>query len=257
MKENNVDNDVMIDAKNISMKFNLGIEKGFSIKQFFVDLLSFKRRKKVKNDFYALTDVNFQVKRGEVIGLIGSNGAGKSTLLKVVAGVMKPTKGKIEVKGNVCPMIELGAGFDYDLTARENIYLNGAILGYSKEFIEKKFNEIIDFSELSDFLNVPVKNFSSGMIARLAFSIATIVDPEVLIVDEILSVGDLAFQQKSEEKMKSMIGGGTTVLYVSHSIDSIKSLCDRVIWLEHGKIVEIGDPRVVCKKYQELALKEK
>ena len=257
MKENNIDNDVMIDAKNISMKFNLGIEKGFSIKQFFVDLLSFKRRKKVKNDFYALTDVNFQVKRGEVIGLIGSNGAGKSTLLKVVAGVMKPTKGKIEVKGNVCPMIELGAGFDYDLTARENIYLNGAILGYSKEFIEKKFNEIIDFSELSDFLNVPVKNFSSGMIARLAFSIATIVDPEVLIVDEILSVGDLAFQQKSEEKMKSMIGGGTTVLYVSHSIDSIKSLCDRVIWLEHGKIVEIGDPRVVCKKYQELALKEK
>lgn len=256
MKENNIDNDVMIDAKNISMKFNLGIEKGFSIKQFFVDLLSFKRRKKVKNDFYALTDVNFQVKRGEVIGLIGSNGAGKSTLLKVVAGVMKPTKGKIEVKGNVCPMIELGAGFDYDLTARENIYLNGAILGYSKEFIEKKFNEIIDFSELSDFLDVPVKNFSSGMIARLAFSIATIVDPEVLIVDEILSVGDLAFQQKSEEKMKSMIGGGTTVLYVSHSIDSIKSLCDRVIWLEHGKIVEIGDPRVVCKKYQELALKE-
>ena len=256
MKENNVDNDVMIDAKNISMKFNLGIEKGFSIKQFFVDLLSFKRRKKVKNDFYALADVNFQVKRGEVIGLIGSNGAGKSTLLKVVAGVMKPTKGKIEVKGNVCPMIELGAGFDYDLTARENIYLNGAILGYSKEFIEKKFNEIIEFSELSDFLDVPVKNFSSGMIARLAFSIATIVDPEVLIVDEILSVGDLAFQQKSEEKMKSMIGGGTTVLYVSHSIDSIKSLCDRVIWLEHGKIVEIGDPRVVCKKYQELALKE-
>lgn len=256
MKENNIDNNVMIDAKNISMKFNLGIEKGFSIKQFFVDLLSFKRRKKVKNDFYALTDVNFQVKRGEVIGLIGSNGAGKSTLLKVVAGVMKPTKGEIEVKGNVCPMIELGAGFDYDLTARENIYLNGAILGYSKEFIEKKFNEIIDFSELSDFLDVPVKNFSSGMIARLAFSIATIVDPEVLIVDEILSVGDLAFQQKSEEKMKSMIGGGTTVLYVSHSIDSIKSLCDRVIWLEHGKIVEIGDPRVVCKKYQELALKE-
>ena len=141
MKENNIDNDVMIDAKNISMKFNLGIEKGFSIKQFFVDLLSFKRRKKVKNDFYALTDVNFQVKRGEVIGLIGSNGAGKSTLLKVVAGVMKPTKGKIEVKGNVCPMIELGAGFDYDLTARENIYLNGAILGYSKEFIEKKLKK--------------------------------------------------------------------------------------------------------------------
>ena len=256
MKDKIISNDIMVKAKNISMKFNLGIEKGFSIKQFFIDLLSFKRKKKKKSDFYALTDVDFEIKKGEVIGLIGSNGAGKSTLLKVVAGVMKPTKGKIEVNGNVCPMIELGAGFDYDLTARENIYLNGAILGYSKEFIDKKFDEIVEFSELANFLDVPVKNFSSGMIARLAFSIATIVDPEVLIVDEILSVGDLAFQQKSEDKMKSMIGGGTTVLYVSHSIDSIKSLCDRVIWLEHGKIIEIGDPKTICKKYQELALKE-
>lgn len=256
MKNKNISNDIMINADNISMKFNLGIEKGFSIKQFFVELLSFKRKKKNRSDFYALIDVNFKVKRGEVVGLIGSNGAGKSTLLKIVAGVMKPTKGKINVCGNVCPMIELGAGFDYDLTARENIYLNGAILGYSKEFIDKKFNAIVEFSELIDFLDVPVKNFSSGMIARLAFSIATIVDPEVLIVDEILSVGDLAFQQKSEEKMKSMIGGGTTVLYVSHSIESIKSLCDKVIWLEHGKVVEIGDPKIVCDKYQELALKE-
>lgn len=247
---------IMIKAKNMGMKFNLGIEKGLSIKQFFIDLLKGKRKNKIKNEFWALDDINFEVKTGEVIGLIGSNGAGKSTLLKIVAGVMKPTKGEIKVNGNVCPMIELGAGFDYDLTARENIYLNGAILGYSKDFIDKKFNDIVEFSELSNFLEVPVKNFSSGMIARLAFSIATIVDPEVLIVDEILSVGDLAFQQKSEEKMKSMICGGTTVLYVSHSIESIESLCDRVIWLEHGRIVEIGNPADVCKKYQKMVLKE-
>ena len=247
---------IMIKAKNMGMKFNLGIEKGLSIKQFFIDLLKGKRKNKIKNEFWALDDINFEVKTGEVIGLIGSNGAGKSTLLKIVAGVMKPTKGEIKVNGNVCPMIELGAGFDYDLTARENIYLNGAILGYSKDFIDKKFNDIVEFSELSNFLEVPVKNFSSGMIARLAFSIATIVDPEVLIVDEILSVGDLAFQQKSEEKMKSMICGGTTVLYVSHSIESIESLCDRVIWLEHGRIIEIGNPTDVCKKYQKMVLKE-
>lgn len=249
-------NDIMIKAANVSMRFNLGIEKGFSVKQYFVDLFSGKRKKKENKEFWALKDVDFEVKRGEVIGFIGSNGAGKSTLLKVVAGVMKPTKGKIEVKGNVCPMIELGAGFDSDLTARENIYLNGSILGYSKDFIDKKFDEIVEFSELRDFLEVPVKNFSSGMVARLAFSVATIVDPEILIVDEILSVGDLAFQQKSEEKMRSMIGGGTTVLYVSHSVKSIKSLCDKVVWLDHGKVIEIGDPKEVCQKYENSVLKE-
>lgn len=248
--------DIMIKAKNVGMRFNLGIEKGFSAKQFFIELLKGKRRNKKKNEFWALSGIDFEIKKGEVVGLIGSNGAGKSTFLKIIAGVMKPTKGEIQVKGNVCPMIELGAGFDYDLTAKENIYLNGAILGYSKEFIDKKFNDIVNFSELNNFLEVPVKNFSSGMIARLAFSIATIVDPEILIVDEILSVGDLAFQQKSEEKMRSMIGGGTTVLYVSHSVDSIKSLCNKVIWLEHGKIVEIGQPSEVCDKYQKTVLKE-
>lgn len=250
MKENRIKDEIMIDINNVTMRFNLGIEKGFSFKQFFVDLFNpKKRKKKKKEEFYALTDVDFNVKKGEVIGLIGSNGAGKSTLLKVVAGVMKPTKGRVTVNGNVCPMIELGAGFDFDLTARENIFLNGAILGYSKSFIESKFDEIVSFSELEDFLEVPVKNFSSGMVARLAFSIATIVDPEVLIVDEILSVGDLAFQQKSEEKMRSMIGGGTTVLYVSHSVDSIKSLCDRVVWLEHGKIIKIGNTKEICDEY--------
>lgn len=214
--------DIMINVKNVSMRFNLGIEKGFSIKQGFVDMFNKEKRHKKKEEFWALRDVNFQVKKGEVIGFIGSNGAGKSTLLKIVAGVMKPTKGRVDSYGNICPMIELGAGFDPQLTARENIYLNGAVMGYTKELIDSKFNEIVEFSELKDFLDVPVQNFSSGMVARLAFSIATIVEPEILIVDEILSVGDIAFQAKSERKMLSMINGGTTVLFVSHSIEQIK-----------------------------------
>ncbi|MBP3706221.1 MAG: ABC transporter ATP-binding protein [Clostridia bacterium] len=236
----------MIEVENVSMRFNLGIEKGFSLKQWFVDVG--KRKKKIKNEFWALTDVDFKVKRGEVIGFIGSNGAGKSTLLKIVAGVMKPTKGDVKAYGNICPMIELGAGFDPQLTARENIYLNGAIMGYSKELIDSKFQEIVDFSELHDFLEVPVQNFSSGMVARLAFSVATIVDPEILIVDEILSVGDMAFQAKSEEKMLSMIGGGTTVLFVSHSIEQIRKMCDTVVWLDHGVVQKIGG-KEVCDEY--------
>lgn len=237
----------MVTVKNVSMKFNLGIEKNFSIKQAFINFFSGKKTK--KSEFWALSDVSFEVKKGEVVGFIGTNGAGKSTLLKVIAGVMKPTNGSVVTNGNVCPMIELGAGFDYELTARENIYLNGAVLGYSKEFIDNKFNDIVEFSELQDFLDAPVRNFSSGMIARLAFSIATIVDPEILIVDEILSVGDIAFQQKSENKMKSMIGGGTTVLFVSHSIEQIKKLCDRVVWLDHGKVKKIGPANKVCSEY--------
>ncbi|MCI9093469.1 MAG: ABC transporter ATP-binding protein [Coprobacillus sp.] len=241
----------MIKVNNVSMKFNLGIEKNFSLKQFFIDVLS--RKKKEKNEFWALSDVNFEVKKGEVVGFVGSNGAGKSTLLKVIAGVMKPTSGNIEVYGNICPMIELGAGFDMELTARENIFLNGAVMGYSKEFIEAKFDEIVEFSELKDFLDVPVRNFSSGMVARLAFSIATIVDPEILIVDEILSVGDIAFQQKSENKMRSMIGGGTTVLFVSHSVEQIKNLCDRAVWLDHGHVKMIGDAKEVCEAYKKFA----
>ena len=172
-----------------------------------------------------------------------------TTLLKVVSGVMKPTKGKVTVNGDISPMIELGAGFDMNLTARENIYLNGAILGYSKKFLIEKFDEIVEFSELREFLDVPVKNFSSGMIAKLAFSIATIVNPQILIVDEILSVGDIKFQEKSKNKMMEMITGGTTVLYVSHSIDSIKSLCTKVVWLEHGKIIKMGDPKEICDEY--------
>ena len=182
----------MIKVDNVSMRFNLGIEKNFSIKQFFINMFKPRKKRPKKEEFWALKDVSFEVKKGEVIGFVGSNGAGKSTMLKVIAGVMKPTKGKVEVQGNICPMIELGAGFDMELTARENIYLNGAVLGYSRKFIEEKFEEIVEFSELREFLDVPVRNFSSGMTARLAFSIATVVDPEILIVDEILSVGDIA-----------------------------------------------------------------
>lgn len=238
----------MIHVKNVSMKFNLGIDKGYSLKLLCMSLFS-KRYRQKKEYFSALNNINFDIKPGEVVGLIGSNGAGKSTLLKVVSGVMKPTTGKVIVNGAISPMIELGAGFDQELTARENIYLNGAVLGYSKKFINEKFDEIVEFSELRDFLDVPVKNFSSGMTAKLAFSIATIVNPEILIVDEILSVGDIKFQEKSKNKMMEMINGGTTVLYVSHSLESIMELCSRVIWLEHGEIIKIGDAKTVCHEY--------
>jgi len=246
----------MIRLDDVSMRFNLGIEAG-SFKETFISLFSRKRRKsKIKNDFWALKNISFEVKKGEVIGIVGSNGAGKSTLLKVISGVMKPTKGNVKVDGVISPMIELGAGFDPELTARENIYLNGSILGYSKAFINEKFDEIVEFSELKDFLDVPLKNFSSGMTAKLAFSIATIVNPEILIVDEILSVGDIRFQEKSKNKMMEMINGGTTVLYVSHSLDSIKDLCTKVIWLNHGEIKEIGDPKVVCQNYYKFQMEE-
>ena len=192
----------MIRLENISMRFNLGIEKNFSIKEAFIGIFDKKRRPQ-KNEFWALNDVSFEVKKGEVIGLIGSNGAGKSTLLKVVSGVMKPTKGKVTVNGAVSPMIELGAGMDPELTARENIYLNGALLGYSKKFIDEKFEEIVEFSELGDFINYPIKNYSSGMRTKLGFSIATQINPDILIIDEILSVGDIKFKKKSAKKATS------------------------------------------------------
>ena len=238
----------MITVDNVTMRFNLGIEKEFSIKEWFVSLFDKKRRKKPEL-FTALNNVSFHVDRGEVIGLIGSNGAGKSTLLKIVSGVMKPSEGNVTVNGNIAPMIELGAGFDMELTARENIYLNGAILGYSKKFIEDKFEEIVEFAEAREFLDAPVKAFSSGMIAKLAFSISTIIDPEILIVDEILSVGDIKFQEKSRNKMMSMIRGGTTVLYVSHSLGSIRDLCTKVVWIERGNVVMFGEVNEVCDAY--------
>lgn len=244
--------DTMIRVQEVSMRFNLGIDKGFSLKQGFVDLFNPKKkaaRQTADKDFWALRNVSFAVMPGEVVGLVGANGAGKSTLLKLVAGVLKPTEGQVLTYGTICPMIELGAGFDMDLSGRENIFLNGAVMGYSESFLKSKFDEIVAFSELEDFLDVPVRNYSSGMVARLAFSVATVVEPEILIVDEILSVGDLAFQHKSEEKMMSMIRGGTTVLYVSHSIDSIRKLCGRCLWLDHGQLVDAGSAEAICERY--------
>ena len=241
-----MDQQDIIRVDHVSMRFCLASEKVDSFKEYFIKTL---KKQLSYDEFWALSDVSFSIQKGDALGLIGLNGSGKSTMLKVIAGVLKPTKGSVEVRGNVAPLIELGAGFDMDLTARENIYLNGSILGYSKAFINEKFNEIVDFSELHEFLDVPIRNFSSGMTARLAFSIATIVDPEILIVDEILSVGDIAFQKKSEDKMKSMIGGGTTVLYVSHSVQSIRAICNRVIWIDHGKMVMDGKTDEVIDAY--------
>lgn len=238
----------MITVDDVSMRFILGNDRVNTLKEYFIKKV---RRELKSEEFWALRDVSFRLKRGEVLGLVGSNGAGKSTLLKVVAGVLNPTKGRVERHGTIAPMIELGAGFDMELTARENVFLNGAILGYSKAFLESKYDEIVNFSELQSFMDVPVRNFSSGMVARLAFSIATVVAPEILIVDEILSVGDLPFQEKSKEKMIRMINGGATVLFVSHSISEVKKICKRVLWLDHGKVQMTGDTDTVLNAYED------
>lgn len=238
----------MITVDHVGMKFNLGIEKINTFKEVLVKTI---KREMPKNEFWALKDISFHIEKGDVLGIIGVNGAGKSTLLKVISGVLEPTKGTVKVDGVIAPMLELGAGFDIELTARENVFLNGAVLGYSKEFLESKYEEIVEFSELQDFMEVPIRNFSSGMLARLAFAISTLVNPEILIVDEILSVGDLAFQKKSRDKMQSMIEGGTTVLFVSHSIGDIMKLCNKVLWIEHGNVVKFGETKQVCKEYIE------
>ena len=240
--------ETIIELKDVTIRFNKNNLKIDNLKEYFIRLVT---RQLMFQEFIALKDINLEIKKGEAWGFIGTNGAGKSTLLKVVSRILKPSSGTVSVSGTVAALIELGAGIDPQLTARENIFLNGTLLGYSKAFIESKFDEIVEFSELQDFLDSPVKNFSSGMTAKLAFSIATIVNPEVLIVDEILSVGDIKFQEKSKNKMLEMIKGGTTVLYVSHSLASIEELCDRVIWLEHGKIIKMGDTKEICKEYYE------
>ena len=190
------------------------------------------------------------MKKGETFGLIGRNGAGKSTILKVISGILKPTSGSVTCYGNVVPMLELGSGFDFDLTGRENIFLNGAILGYSEKFLREKYNEIVEFSELGEFIDAPIRNYSSGMLARLAFSVATVVKPEILIVDEILSVGDAAFQEKSRKRMLELMGGGTTVLFVSHSIQQVREMCSRVLWLEQGKVKMLETVEDVCNAYE-------
>lgn len=238
---------MIICAENISMRYLMTYDRIKSIKEYLVQFI----KGNIKyEEFWALKNVSFEIKRGEVVGIIGHNGAGKSTLLKVIAGILKPTEGTLTVEGNIVPMLELGSGFDYDLTGRENVFLNGAILGYTEEYLKAKYDEIVEFSELGKFIDVPIRNYSSGMLMRLAFSIATVVQPEILIVDEILAVGDANFQEKSKNRMLELMSGGTTVLFVSHSLEQIREMCDRVIWLEHGQIVEIGATKEICDKYQ-------
>lgn len=239
-------NKAMIEVSDVSMRFRLNNDRIMSLKEFVTTAL---RGKLDYREFTALDHVSFTVEKGETLGLIGRNGAGKSTMLKVISGILKPTEGGVVCHGNVVPMLELGSGFDMDLTGRENIFLNGAILGYGEEFLKAKYEEIVDFSELGQFIEVPIRNYSSGMLARLAFSIATVVKPEILIVDEILSVGDAQFQEKSRKRMLELMGGGTTVLFVSHSIEQIREMCNRVVWLEQGRVQADGEAEEVCDKY--------
>lgn len=237
----------MIKAENISVRYMMTYDRIKSMKEYLVQLVKGKIR---YEEFWALKGVSFEIKKGEVLGIIGHNGAGKSTLLKVISGILKPTEGSVQVGGVVVPMLELGSGFDFDLTGRENIFLNGAILGYSEQFLKDKYDEIVEFSELGRFIEVPLRNYSSGMVMRLAFSIATVVNPDILIVDEILAVGDAEFQEKSKKRMLELMGGGTTVLFVSHALGQIREMCDKVLWLEHGQVKMYGDTQTVCDAYQ-------
>ena len=238
----------IIEISHVDMRFNLEEEKTDTIKEYFVKLLKGKLR---FSEFYAVKDVSFTVHKGESVALIGRNGSGKSTLLKIIAGVLYPTAGSVSVNGTIAPLIELGAGFDMDLTARENIYLNGAVLGFNREFMNQHFQEIIEFSELEQFIDVPVKNYSSGMIARLGFAIATIVKADVLVVDEILAVGDYKFQQKCRERMGRLLADGTTLLFVSHSEEQVKELCQKAVWLDHGRAMAIGEVDEVYRAYHQ------
>ena len=240
--------DEIIKVNDVSMRINLAQEKTETLKEYTVKLLTHKL---FFNEFYALKHVSFSMKRGESLALIGRNGSGKSTMLKVISGVMYPSGGSVAVNGEIAPMIELGAGFDMDLTARENIFLNGAVLGHDRDYMMAHFDRIIEFSDLKDFVDVPVKNFSSGMVSRLAFAIATIGTPDILIVDEVLSVGDFRFQQKCEERIRKMMEHGTTILFVSHSIAQVESLCEKIVWLEHGHVKRFGDADEICKEYSQ------
>ena len=239
--------DSIIKVDHVSMHFRMDKNRTTSLKEWVV---SFLKGKHQYEEFHALDNVSFNVKRGEIFGIIGRNGAGKSTLLKVVSGIYKPTSGMAVSAGRIAPMLELGSGFDQELSGRDNIFLNGAILGFSAEFLKEKYDEIVAFSELGDFINQPIKTYSSGMMMRLAFSVATIVEPEILIVDEILAVGDAPFQAKSHARMLELMKGGTTVLFVSHTMSQIREMCDRVMWLDHGKVKMIGPTKRVCDAYE-------
>lgn len=236
----------IIKVNNVTVRFNLANQKIDNLKEYVIRLV---KRELLFQEFIALKDISLEIKKGESWGLVGSNGAGKSTLLKVISGIIKPYTGSIEIEGKISPLIELGAGFDGELTARENIFLNGTVLGHSMKYMKEHFDEIVEFAELRDFLDSPIKNYSSGMKARLGFAIATIVKPEILIVDEILSVGDFKFKEKCQKRMEEMLSNGTTLLYVSHSLDSVKELCTNAIWLEKGCMKMIGTSEDVCDAY--------
>lgn len=238
--------DYAVKVENVTIRFNMASERIDNLKEYFIKLV---KRELMFKEFLALRDVSFEVKKGEAWGIIGTNGSGKSTLLKLICGILKPYKGSISVHGSIAPLIELGAGFDGDLTASENIYLNGAVLGYDRKFMKAHFDEIVDFAELHDFLEMPIKNYSSGMAARLGFAIATVVRPDILICDEVLAVGDYAFQQKCEKRMNEMREQGTTLLYVSHSIDSVKKVCDHALWLNKGTVQGMGTAEEICDVY--------
>lgn len=237
-----------VEVNNVSMRFNLARERVDNIKEWFVRRLRGKQT--AVDEFWALKDVSFNIPKGDSFALVGSNGSGKSTMLKIISGILTPTTGSVTINGSISPLIELGAGFDMELTGRENVFLNGAVLGYSKKMMLEKYDEIIDFSELKQFEDVPVKNYSSGMLARLGFSVATMVKPDILIVDEILAVGDFAFQQKCQKRMEDMMSGGTTVVLVSHSADDVKRICKHAAWINKGRLMAIDNSSSVLKQYE-------
>ena len=241
--------EIALKVDNVSIKFNLAQEKLDSLKEYFIGII---KGRVSYDEFWALKNVSFELEKGDRLGILGLNGAGKSTILKVIAGVYRPTEGKVSKKGVLAPLLELGAGFDPQYTARENVYLYGAVLGYKKEFIDEKFDEIIKFAELEKFVDVPVKNFSSGMKTRLGFAICTAVNPDILILDEVLSVGDAKFRKKSEKKVTDMFDDGVTVLFVSHSLEQVMRICNKAIILDHGKLVAFGDIDEVAEQYSEM-----
>ena len=238
----------MIEMCNVSMEFDLAQERFSGLKDAFVMLSKGRLR---FNKFKALKNVNLQIRKGEAWGLIGENGCGKSTILKIISGIYTPTAGYVKVSGSIAPLIELGAGFDMELTARENIFLNGAVLGHDRRFMNEHYQDIVEFSELHDFMDIPIKNFSSGMIARLGFSIATVVKADILVIDEILAVGDAAFQEKCHRKMAEMMSDGTTVLFVSHDAEQVMQMCQKAVWLRHGEIMYNGCAEEACQRYKE------
>lgn len=243
------DNKYIIDVDHVTIRFNKANAKVDNLKEYCIRLI---KGELLFQEFLALKDVSLKVKKGEAWGLIGTNGSGKSTLLKAISGIMKPYKGTITINGNISPLIELGAGFDPNLTARENIFMNGAVLGHSEKFMQEHFDEIVEFAEIREFLDSPIKNYSSGMKARLGFSVATMVSSEILIVDEVLSVGDFLFRKKCMKRMEEMLSGGTTLLFVSHNLDQVRRLCDHAIWLDHGETIMMGEAEGICDAYQEM-----